>query len=72
MQQIRQLQKAAETHSTEVSTLHDTLQRVMAELLTLTRAAESAAAGARFGADQQQTTARMQTLLDRMGLLRQV
>lgn len=70
--QIRQLQKAAESHSGEVGVLNDSLQKIMGELLTLSRIADTAAVSARFGADRQQTADKMKVLQDRMGLLRQV
>ena len=72
MQQIRQLQKAAESHSGEVAVLNDSLQKIMGELLTLSRIADTAAVSARFGADRQQTADKMKVMQDRMGLLRQV
>lgn len=71
MQHIRQLQKSAESHSTEITTMHDSMQKIMTELQSLSRTADIAAASA-IGTDRQETVAKMSHLLDRIGVLQQV
>ena len=72
LQQIRQLQKAAEGHQQEVAVMHDCMAQIMTELTTLGRVADAAAASIHYGTDQNESVAKMSSLHDRMQVLQQV
>ena len=72
MQQIRQLQKSAESHQQEVAAMHECMTRVMTELQTLSKVADAAATSAQFGIERKETVGKMVNLLDRMRVLQGV
>ena len=72
MQQIRQLQKSAESHQQQVAAMHECMTWIVTELQTLSKAADSAATSAQFGTDRKEAVAKMANLLDRMRVLQQV
>lgn len=72
LQQIRQLQKAAEGHQQEVAVMHDCMTQIMTELTTLGRVADAAAASVQYGTEQKESVAKMSNLHDRMQVLQQV
>lgn len=71
-QHIRQLQKSAEGHNKEITTMNDSMKMVLNELMTLSRTTEIAAAGVQFGADRQENIAKMSSVVNRMHTLQQV
>lgn len=72
LQQIRQLQKAAEGHQQEVAVMHDCMTQIMTELTTLGRVADAAAASVPYGTEQKESVAKMSNLYDRVQVLQQV
>ena len=72
LQQIRQLQKAAEDHQQEVAAMHDCMAQVMTELTTLGRVVDAAAASVHYGTERKDSVAKMSNLHDRMQVLQQV
>ena len=72
MQQNKQLQKTIEARNDEMATVHDCITRLMAEVNSLERTAQTAAASAQFGTDPKETVAKMGKMLDRMHVLQQV
>ena len=72
LQQIRQLQKAAEGHQQEVAAMHDSVAQIMTELTALGRVADAAAASVRYGTDRNESVAKMSSLHDKVQVLNQV
>lgn len=72
LQQVRQLQKAAEGHQQEVAGMHDCMAQMMTELTTLASVADAAAVSVRYGTDRNESVAKMSDLHDRVQVLQQV
>ena len=72
LQQVRQLQKAADGHQQEVAVMHDCIAQILTELATLGRVVNAAAASVHYGADREESIAKMSNLNNRMQVLQQV